>query len=358
MSDVSMRQLLEAGVHFGHQTRFWCPKMSPYIYGERNKIHIINLEHTLPMYREAMNFLGQLASRKGTILFVGTKRQAGPIVKEQAERIRCPYVDYRWLGGMMTNFKTVRNSIARLKDIETRLEDGSVERMRKKDALKLRREHEKLDRSLGGIKNMERLPDALFVVDVDHERIAVSEANKLGIPVIAVVDTNCSPDGVDHVIPGNDDSIRAIRLYLTGVSDAILEARQAAQVSIESEDEYVEIDESTEELTTDSEKSETETVTAKASAEENASAESAEKEVGEKPAPRKIVRKKKVTKVTAAAKKEKAQAEEKTEGQVEAKSTDAKTGKVAKTRKKPAKEKTVEEAGEEDKTETAATTTE
>ncbi len=301
MSDVSMRQLLEAGVHFGHQTRFWCPKMSPYIYGDRNKIHIINLEHTLPMYRDAMNFIGQLVARKGTILFVGTKRQAGPTVQEHAVKAGCPYVNHRWLGGMMTNFKTVRNSIARLKDIETRLEDGSAERMRKKDVLKLRREHEKLDRSLGGIKNMNRLPDALFVIDVDHEKIAVSEANKLGIPVIAVVDTNCSPDGVDHVIPGNDDSIRAIRLYLSGVSDAIVEARQAAQITIESDDEYIEVDATDAEQSADTEKTPAETTAPEPGADEAAADE---KEPEEKPAPRKIVRKKKVTKVSAAAKKD------------------------------------------------------
>ena len=312
MSDVSMRQLLEAGVHFGHQTRFWCPKMSPYIYGDRNKIHIINLEHTLPMYREAMNFVGQLVARKGTILFVGTKRQAGPTVQEQATRAGCPYVNHRWLGGMMTNFKTVKNSIARLKDIETRLEDGSAERMRKKDALKLRREHEKLDRSLGGIKNMNRLPDAMFVIDVDHEKIAVSEANKLGIPVVAVVDTNCSPEGVDHVIPGNDDSIRAIRLYLSGVTDAIIEARQAAQITIESDDEYIEVDDTAAESEAVTEKAQAEEVAKDAAADAGAP-EATEKTAEEKPAPRKIVRKKKVTKVSAAAKNEDKSADDEAE---------------------------------------------
>jgi len=243
MSDVTMRQMLEAGVHFGHQTRYWNPKMGPYIFGERNKIHIINLEHSLPLYREAMNFLGHLASNKGVVLFVGTKRQASAAVQEQALRCGCPYVNHRWLGGMLTNFKTVKNSIRRLKELDTMREDGSMDRLSKKEALQLQRESAKLERGLAGIKDMNGLPDALFVIDVKQEYIAVSEANKLHIPVVAVVDTNCSPAGVDHIIPGNDDAIRAIKLYLDGASDAITEGRNAtASAVVTDEDEYVEVD--------------------------------------------------------------------------------------------------------------------
>jgi small subunit ribosomal protein S2 len=226
MSNVTMRQMLEAGVHFGHQTRYWHPKMRPYIFGERNKIYIINLEKTLPLFNEAMSFLGKLAANKGTILFVGTKRQTGEILSVEAARCGMPYVDHRWLGGMLTNYRTVKKSIERLKSLEAMQQDGSLEKVSKKEALMLTRELEKLNRSLGGIKEMVGLPDALFVIDVGHEYIAVSEANKLGIPVIGVVDTNCKPDGVDYVIPGNDDAIRAIRLYAGGAADAILDGRK------------------------------------------------------------------------------------------------------------------------------------
>ena len=226
MSNVTMRQMLEAGVHFGHQTRYWHPKMRPYIFGERNKIYIINLEKTLPLFNEAMSFLGKLAANKGTILFVGTKRQTGDILKVEAARCGMPYVDHRWLGGMLTNYRTVKKSIERLKALETMHQDGSLEKVNKKEALMLTRELEKLNRSLGGIKEMVGLPDALFVIDVGHEYIAVSEANKLGIPVVGVVDTNCKPDGVDYVIPGNDDAIRAIRLYAGAAADAVLDGRK------------------------------------------------------------------------------------------------------------------------------------
>ncbi|HKJ10554.1 MAG TPA: 30S ribosomal protein S2 [Gammaproteobacteria bacterium] len=242
MADVTMRQMLEAGVHFGHQTRFWNPKMAPFIFGERSKIHIINLEKTLPLYREALNFVGSLAARKGRILFVGTKRAAREIVGQEAARCGMPYVNHRWLGGMLTNFKTVRQSIKRLKDLETMSEDGSFEKVGKKEALMLRREMEKLERSLGGIKNMETLPDALFVVDVGHEKIAIQEARKLGVPVVAIVDTNNSPDGVDYVIPGNDDAIRAVQLYVRGVADAALEGRTSTAQMAGSTDEFVELD--------------------------------------------------------------------------------------------------------------------
>jgi small subunit ribosomal protein S2 len=229
MSNVSMRQMLEAGVHFGHQTRYWNPKMSPFIFGHRNKIHIVNLEKTLPLYNDAMNFVGKLAANGGKLLFVGTKRSARDVVREEAERCGMPYVNHRWLGGMLTNFKTIKQSIKRLKELESMDADGSMAaRFNKKEALNLRREKDKLDRSLGGIKDMNGLPDALFVVDTGHEKIAVAEAKKLGIPVIGVVDTNNDPEDVDYVIPGNDDAIRAVQLYVQGASAAILEGRAAA----------------------------------------------------------------------------------------------------------------------------------
>ena len=242
MTDVSMRQMLEAGVHFGHQTRFWSPKMGPYIFGARNKIHIINLERTLPMFRDALNFLGSVATDRGKILFVGTKRQAGKIVREQAQRCNCPYVDHRWLGGMLTNFKTVKNSIARLVELDEMASSGATVGLTKKETLMLERERAKLDRSLSGIRDMKGLPDALFVIDVDHERIAVSEARKLGIPVVGVCDTNSSPEGIDYLIPGNDDAIRAIRLYLQEAANAVLEARAAAAPILQGDaDDYVEV---------------------------------------------------------------------------------------------------------------------
>ena len=247
MSDVTMRQMLEAGVHFGHQTRYWSPKMRPFIFGDRNKIHIINLEQTLPMFNDAMNYVGQVVGNGGTIMMVGTKRAASKLVKDAAERAGTPYVNHRWLGGMLTNYKTVKNSIKRLKELDTQLVEGQTAKLSKKESLTLERERVKLERSLGGIKNMQGLPDVLFVVDVKSEYIAVSEANKLGIPVVAVVDTNCTPDGIDYVIPGNDDAIRAIRLYVESVADTIVNARQAAQLAVpqaaESSDEYIEIDE-------------------------------------------------------------------------------------------------------------------
>ncbi|HOL64440.1 MAG TPA: 30S ribosomal protein S2 [Accumulibacter sp.] len=222
---TTMRQMLEAGVHFGHQTRFWNPKMAPYIFGARNKIHIVNLEKTLAKYIEAMSFVRKLSANKGTILFVGTKRQAREIMAEEASRCASPFVEQRWLGGMLTNFKTIKQSIKRLKEMESMCDDGSLDRLGKKEALMLTREIDKMHKSIGGIKEMAALPDALFVVDVGYHKIAITEANKLGIPVVAVVDTNHSPNGVDYVIPGNDDSSRAIRLYARGVADAVLEGR-------------------------------------------------------------------------------------------------------------------------------------
>jgi len=243
---TTMRQMLEAGVHFGHQTRYWNPKMAPFIFGHRNKIHIIDLEKTMVMYQEAMKFVRKLASNKGTILFVGTKRQAREIVREEAERCASPYVDHRWLGGMLTNFKTVRQSIKRLREMEAMVQDGSIEKMPKKEGLHVQRELAKLQRSLGGIKGLDSLPDALFVVDVGYQKGAVAEAKKLGIPVIGVVDTNHSPDGIAHVIPGNDDSSRAIRLYARGIADAILEGRNQSVQEIvgAASDEFVEVEDS------------------------------------------------------------------------------------------------------------------
>ena len=244
MSTIGVKELLDAGVHFGHQTRYWNPRMAPYIFGHRNKIHIINLEKTLALYQEGLRFIRQLAANKGAVLFVGTKRQAREVVREEALRCGMPYVDHRWLGGMLTNFKTVKQSIKRLKEMEQAKEDGALERMSKKEGLGLQRELDKLDRSLGGIKNMAGLPDALFVIDVGYQRGAVAEAVKLGIPVIGVVDTNHSPEGIDYVIPGNDDSGRAIRLYVRGAADAVLEGREHSveEVVSATRDEFVEVE--------------------------------------------------------------------------------------------------------------------
>ncbi|MDN6857174.1 30S ribosomal protein S2 [Pseudomonas sp. CAN2814] len=237
MSQVNMRDMLKAGVHFGHQTRYWNPKMGKFIFGARNKIHIINLEKTLPMFNEALTFVERLAQGKNKILFVGTKRSAGKIVREEAARCGMPYVDHRWLGGMLTNYKTIRQSIKRLRELEVQAQDGTFAKLTKKEALMRSRDLEKLDRSLGGIKDMGGLPDALFVIDVDHERIAITEANKLGIPVIGIVDTNSSPEGVDYVIPGNDDAIRAVQLYLGSMAEAVLRGKNAGGVTA---DEFVE----------------------------------------------------------------------------------------------------------------------
>jgi small subunit ribosomal protein S2 len=242
---TTMRQMLEAGVHFGHQTRYWNPKMAPYIFGHRNRIHIINLEKTLALYQEALKFVRQLSANRGTVLLVGTKRQAREVIREEALRCAMPYVDHRWLGGMLTNFKTVKQSIKRLKDMEQMAQDGTLERLSKKEALGVQREMGKLLRSLGGIKDLTSLPDAMFVIDVGYQKGAVAEAVKLGIPVVGVVDTNHSPEGIDYVIPGNDDSGRAIRLYARGIADAVLEGRTHAveEVVAASRDEFVEVDE-------------------------------------------------------------------------------------------------------------------
>ena len=241
MANVTMRQMLEAGVHFGHQTRYWNPKMAPFIFGARGKIHIINHEKSLPLLTDAMNFISKLAAKRGSIMFVGTKRAASAAIEEEATRCGMPYVSHRWLGGMLTNYRTIRASVKRLKQLEGMHEDGSIEHLVKKEVLQLSRERDKLERSLGGIKDMKHLPDALFVVDVSHEDIAVKEARKLGIPVIAVVDTNCSPEDIDYVIPGNDDAIRSIRLYAQLAADAVLEGRASAP-QVEVDDEFVELD--------------------------------------------------------------------------------------------------------------------
>jgi small subunit ribosomal protein S2 len=243
MASMSMRQMLEAGVHFGHQTRFWNPKMAPFIFGDRNRIHIINLEKTLPLYTEAAGFVKSLVADGGKILFVGTKRSARDAIGKEAARCGMPHVSHRWLGGMLTNFKTIRQSIRRLGEIDEMMQSGLLESRSKREAQTLRREREKLERSLGGIKDMDGLPDALFVVDVGHEEIAVHEAQKLGIPVVAVVDTNCSPEGISYVIPGNDDAMRAIQLYAAGIADAVLEGRSTIPEVAVGEDEFVELDE-------------------------------------------------------------------------------------------------------------------
>ncbi|ANB17968.1 30S ribosomal protein S2 [Dokdonella koreensis] len=243
MPQVTMRQMLEAGVHFGHQTRYWNPRMADYIFGARGKIHIINLEKTLPLFNDAMNFVSGLAQKRGTILFVGTKRSARDAVKEEAARCGMPYIAARWLGGMLTNFRTVKQSVARLKELEAGATDGTFDRLVKHEILSLQREREKLEKSLGGIKDMGRLPDALFVIDIGHENIAVLEAKKLGIPVVAVVDTNYDPSLVDYAIPGNDDAIRAVQLYARAVADAVLEGKAAApQIAASEKDEFVELD--------------------------------------------------------------------------------------------------------------------
>ena len=247
MSSVSMRDLLEAGAHFGHQTRYWNPKMNDYIFGARNNIHIIDLEKTLPCLDEARDYIRSLASKRNNILFVGTKRSAGKVVKEHAARANMPYVDKRWLGGMLTNYKTIRQSIRRLRDLETQSTDGTFEKLTKKEALSRQRSLEKLENSLGGIKEMGGLPDVLFVVDVDHERIAITEAKKLQIPVIGIVDTNSNPDDIDYVIPGNDDAIRSIRLFVEAIADAVIEGQAEYQGKPGGADQFVEVTEDTEE---------------------------------------------------------------------------------------------------------------
>ena len=242
MTDVTMRRMLEAGVHFGHQTRFWNPKMAPFIFGERNRIHIINLESTLPLFGEATEFVRKLVADGGTVLFVGSKRAAQKAVKEEAQRSGMPFVSHRWLGGMLTNFKTIRQSVKRLRELEEIFADGNNVDFTKKELLRLTRQHDKLERTLGGIKDMDSLPDAVFIIDVGHEEIAIKEAAKLRIPVIAVVDTNCSPDAVDYIIPGNDDAMRAIQLYTQGVADAVLEGKASIPAVPIGDDEFIELD--------------------------------------------------------------------------------------------------------------------
>lgn len=309
MSNVTMREMLEAGVHFGHQARYWNPKMAPYLFGQRNKIHIINLEQSLPMYSDAVNFLSKLAAKKGTIMFVGTKRTAQNVIQEEAIRCGMPFVNRRWLGGLLTNYKTVKQSINRMKSLEALETDGTLEKMSKKDQLQRKRELEKLSRGLSGIKDMGGLPDALFVVDVGYENIAISEAKKLGIPVVGVVDSNNSPDNIDYVIPGNDDAIRSIRLYAKGIADAILDSRAAtAHVGVGNEDDFVELDEAGEPIIQ----------------------EAAEKKVTKKKAAKKKVAKKKTVKASA----------EKEASKDEAKEIEASADDATATKKKVAKKKT------------------
>jgi len=231
MSDITIRQLLEAGCHFGHQTRYWCPRMEPYIFGERNKLHIIDLEQTLPMFKDALNYMGSVAAEGGKVLFVGTKRQASKLIEQEAKRCNSPFVNFRWLGGMLTNYKTIRKSVNRLKEMDSMVETGEINKLVKKEALQFNRERAKLEKSLSGIKEMNGLPDVLFVIDREYDYIAVNEANKLGIPVVSIVDSNCSPVGIDYVIPGNDDAIRSIRLYLSAAADTINDSRLAALTS-------------------------------------------------------------------------------------------------------------------------------
>jgi small subunit ribosomal protein S2 len=243
MAEVSMRQMLDAGVHFGHQTRYWNPKMAPFIFGQRNNIHIINLERTVPLYEKALSFIKGVAAGNGTVLFVGTKRSAREAVRTEAARCGMPFVSHRWLGGMLTNFKTIKQSVRRLEVLKGMVEDGSIDKLTKKEVLGLKREQEKLERSLGGIKDMRHLPDAIFVIDVGHEKIAIHEARKLGIPVVAIVDTNCSPNDIDFIVPGNDDAMRAAQLYAAGVADAVLEGKASLPQIPVGDDEFVELDE-------------------------------------------------------------------------------------------------------------------
>ncbi|NOY66166.1 MAG: 30S ribosomal protein S2 [Gammaproteobacteria bacterium] len=325
MAKVTMRQMLEAGVHFGHQTRYWNPKMAPYIFGERSKIHIINLEKTLPLFNDATNFVSSLAAKHGKIMFVGTKRSARNAIAEEAIRAGMPYVNHRWLGGMLTNFKTVKQSIKRLKDLEALVATGGFDRLTKKEALMNTREMEKLDKSLGGIKDMRGLPDAIFIIDVDNEHIAVKEAVKLNIPVIAIVDSNSTPDNVDYIIPGNDDSIRAIQLYTAGIADAALEGKATASSVSDNDDEFVEMD-----------------------------AEAAEKKPRKKKAPaKKVAVKKKATAKKDKSAKEEVEAEKAEEPKVEEPKAEESKAKEPKAKEPKAEESKTEEpkASESDATE-------
>ena len=304
MSKVSMRDMLQAGVHFGHQTRFWNPKMSQFIFGSRNKVHVINLENTVPAFNEALDVLRTEAAKGNQVLFVGTKRAAHKIIKEQAERCGMPYVSHRWLGGMLTNYKTIRASIRRFRELETQQNDGTFDKITKKEVLMRTRMKDKLENSIGGIKDMNGLPDILFVVDVDHERIAINEANKLGIRVVGIVDTNSDPDGVDHIIPGNDDSIRAIKLYAASVADIILEGKAQA-ASVTSKDEFIEVEEKSAQKAASEPATQ---VTAEEPAVEVAAEPKAEEKPADKPAAKKPAAKKPAAKKPAvkkpAAKKE------------------------------------------------------
>ena len=328
MTDVSMRQMLEAGVHFGHQTRFWNPKMAPYIFGDRSKIHIINLEKSLPLFKDAVNFIGSMAANRGKVLFVGTKRSAQEVIREEATRCGMPYVNHRWLGGMLTNWKTVKQSIKRLKELEIMSDDGTFERLTKKETLTLTRELEKLERSLGGIKDMGGVPDAVFVIDVGHEKIAVAEAKKLGIPVIGVVDTNNSPDNIDYIVPGNDDAIRAIRLYAQGISEAVIVGRETISVGAAGDD-FVELGEDGD-------------VAAKPATKKKA----AKKTTAKKATVKKATVKKKVTVKKVAAPSDKKSADEKSTDEKSADEKSADTAEAKPEAKPEAKEVKEDKAGE------------
>jgi small subunit ribosomal protein S2 len=336
MANVTMRQLLEAGVHFGHQTRYWNPKMAPFIFGARGKIHIINLEKTLPLLTDAMNFISRLAAKRGSIMFVGTKRAASSVIEEEAQRCGMPYVSHRWLGGMLTNYRTIRASVKRLKQLESMHEDGSVGHLVKKEVLQLTRERDKLERSLGGIKDMKSLPDALFVVDVSHEDIAIAEARKLGIPVIAIVDTNCSPEEIDYVIPGNDDAIRSIRLYTQLAADAVLEGR-ASTPQVEVDDEFVELDEEGKPVKRKADKSKKET--------KKEVAKPAKKKVAKKVVARKAADE---PKAAEAVKEEAPAAETKEEAAVEKAKAEKAPAEETKAEKAPAEEAKAEKAPAEE----------
>lgn len=337
MAKATMRELLQAGVHFGHRTRYWNPKMKSYIYGSRNKIHIVNLEKTLPLFNDALNYLSSVAARKGKILFVGTKRAASKLVKEEATRCGQYFVDHRWLGGTLTNYKTIRQSIKKLKDLEQQAEDGTFERLTKKEALLLSREKDKLERGLGGIKNMAGLPDVLFVIGADHEKIAIAEANKLGIPVIAVVDSNSNPDGVDYVIPGNDDAIRAISMYLKHAADTILEAKVATAAAEVITDEFVEEEpKTTKKVTTKPAAKKIE----KPAAEKEVKAEEVKEEVKEETKAKKAAPKKTAAKKTVAKKEETSAKKEPAKKAAPKKAATKKVADEEKAEKKPAKKTT------------------
>ncbi len=354
MANVTMRQLLEAGVHFGHQTRYWNPKMAPYIFGARGKIHIINLEKTLPMLNEAMSFISKLSARRGNIMFVGTKRAAGKTMAAEAQRCNMPYVSHRWLGGMLTNYRTIKQSVRRLKKLEEMQQDGSMDKLVKKEVLQLQREQDKLERSLGGIKQMKGLPDALFIVDIGHEDIAIKEAKILGIPVIAVVDTNYNPEGIDYPIPGNDDAIRAIRIYTELAADAVLEGRASSPTITDNAEEFVELDDQGRPVARKTAKPAQKKVSKKATAKKVAVSEQKEEATATEEKPAAIVEEKVEEKETAKAEEvteakpavEEEEASEEDAAKVSKKKTSKKKASKKKAAKKKASKKTAAKKAE------------